>query len=180
MNRRTFLQLLASAGVAVVAAPKDVFTSAVQGTLPPINVAPVGPVIEGLQTIRITFPGGEAWTMQGFLVGEEISDPIDGLIEKTLSFQPSGPCTLEPPPPSTPKKRGRPGQAVSAEGTSISVDGVNVGDIQDITLPSMQRNEIDVTRNGMFGGETDEYETHIVGLRRMGPLTFTVNFEPGQ
>lgn len=47
-----------------------------------------------------------------------------------------------------------------------------IGELRDITPPSLTRNEIELTTHN---NDDDEY---IVGIRRHGPMTFNINFVP--
>jgi hypothetical protein len=190
MNRRTFLQILGAAGVAIVATPQAVVARALDPTVGP-PLVPITPAVpSGMQTIRITFPDGTAWQMQGFVTSQTVDCPIDGVSESTVQFQPTGPCecldesykpegnvTVDGSP--VKRRRGQPTQRgqVLAPTTTVSLDGVDVGELQDIQLPRMRAELIDVTRDPAFTGMPEDHREYIPGLKRVSPMTFTVNFD---
>jgi len=67
--------------------------------------------------------------------------------------------------------------ALRTNATTIELDGVSVGEIQDIVLPQMQRQMIDVTRDPAFTGLPDAHREFVPGLKRSTPMTFTINFD---
>lgn len=168
MNRRSFLQIIGAAGVAIVAAPQAVLARALDPTVPTVGppIVPVTPVADGLQTIRIGFPDGTTWQMRGLVTSQLVSTPIDGVSESTVTFQPIGPCECIEDTPQTPQ-RGR--QSMAALATTITVDDTELGEVQDIQLPSMHRNYEEMVNE-------DGDMTYIAGLKRVSPMTFVVNF----
>lgn len=62
--------------------------------------------------------------------------------------------------------------AISAHGTLVARATVTIGELMDITPPSLQRNTFDTTN------QNDSDESFVVGVRRKGELQFTVNFLP--
>jgi len=60
----------------------------------------------------------------------------------------------------------------SAHGTLISRAGVTIGELKDITPPPLTRNALELTTHN------DPDDSFIVGIRRRGEMTFTVNFIP--
>jgi hypothetical protein len=53
-----------------------------------------------------------------------------------------------------------------------SVTFTNIAELRDITPPALTRNEIETTTHN----ETDD--AYLVGIRRHGPMTFTINWLP--
>lgn len=63
-------------------------------------------------------------------------------------------------------------EAISAHGTLVARNGVTIGELKDITPPALERKTFDTSN------QNDEDDSYIVGIRRRGELTFTVNFLP--
>lgn len=61
---------------------------------------------------------------------------------------------------------------ISAHGTLISRAGTVIGELKDITPPALTRNALELTTHN------DPDDAYIVGIRRRGEMTFTVNFLP--
>lgn len=61
-----------------------------------------------------------------------------------------------------------------AYGSSLSLDGVPVAEITELTPPQMARDEIDVTSHSSGDG----YREFISGLRDGGEVTFKANWLP--
>lgn len=176
LTRRSFLQILAAAGVAASLPNVEPILAEVVPALPP-TMPPAAPeVLDGLQHLRVVFPDGTVFDLQGFVTSQLVDNPIDGMSTSEITFRPSGECKITNAPPKR-KPRPRKRVAVPAQGTTIELDGQSIGDITDIQLPTMQRHTIEVTQNGMFGGEPDDHEVHVVGLRRMSDVTFTCSFD---
>lgn len=66
---------------------------------------------------------------------------------------------------------------LKADATAISLDGVDIGEVQDIALPRVRQEMIDVTRDPRFTGLPEEHREFVPGLKRVSPMTFTVNFD---
>jgi hypothetical protein len=62
--------------------------------------------------------------------------------------------------------------AISAQGTIIRRNGVDIAELRDITPPALSRNPIETT---MHNSEDDSY---VVGIRRKGELQFELGFLP--
>jgi hypothetical protein len=63
-------------------------------------------------------------------------------------------------------------KGISAHGTLISRAGTVIGELKDITPPPITRNALELTTHN------DDYDSYIVGIKRRGEMTFTVNFIP--
>lgn len=75
-------------------------------------------------------------------------------------------------------RRPRKTEAIPTRPTMLEVNDTVVAELQSISAPTMERSCFDVTTNGMFGGQADDQEVMIPGLRRMGEITMTINYEP--
>ena len=62
--------------------------------------------------------------------------------------------------------------AISAHGTLVKRASVTIGELMDITPPSLLRNTFDTTN------QNDADESFVVGVKRKGELQFTINFLP--
>lgn len=171
ISRRFFLQMMGAAGVAL-ALPN--VPQALAPLLPPEVVPPTPVDPFGLRTIQITFPDGVKATLQGFIRSQFERDPIDGVRTTDFSFTPSGPMTMEEGAVGG-VRRTRRHEAMAARETTLLLDGKEIGALTEITLPSMQRSMIEVTRDPRFTGGEEKRE-FIGGLRRMSDLTFTCEF----
>lgn len=60
----------------------------------------------------------------------------------------------------------------SAHGTLISRNGTDIGELKDITPPPLTRNTIETST------QNSSDDSYVVGIRRKGELSFTVNFLP--
>jgi hypothetical protein len=60
--------------------------------------------------------------------------------------------------------------AISAHGTIVERNGVEIGELRDITPPALTRNTFDTTT------QNDDDDSYVVGIRRKGELSFTINF----
>lgn len=172
MNRRSFLQILGLAGVATVVAPKVV----IDRVLAPPVVGPTAiPLTEafapGLQTMLISFPDGVTYELQGYITSQLVGGAIDGVVENTVSFQPSGPCKIIE---GLPTKRPVIHSALPADGVRVQCNGHDVGAITELEMPAMTRTMYEVTSDGTFDGSADGDVVMIPGLRRMSELTFTI------
>ena len=58
-------------------------------------------------------------------------------------------------------------------GTILKIDGSTIGNVTNITGPSMSKDTIDTTALDTTGG----YRTFITGFKNAGTLTFTLMFE---
>ena len=58
-------------------------------------------------------------------------------------------------------------------GTILKIDGSTIGNVTNITGPSMSKDTIDTTALDTTGG----YRTFITGFKNAGALTFTLMFE---
>ena len=61
---------------------------------------------------------------------------------------------------------------ISAHGTLIARNGVNIAELKDITPPPLTRKPIDTTT------QNSDDDSYVVGIRRKGELTFMINFLP--
>lgn len=177
ISRRFFLQILGAAGVAL-ALPEGVVQAAAVQTADLPMAEPLAAAGDpfGLRTMRITFPDGTCWDLQGFVTSQLVDAPIDGHTTSTITFRPSGECKVGQAP--RPKRKRVPRhEAIRANVTTLELDGQPVADLQEIQLPRMERSTYEVTRNGMFGGPADDNEVHVMGLRRMTDVTFTCAFD---
>ena len=59
--------------------------------------------------------------------------------------------------------------AISSHGTLVKRNGTTVGELRDITPPALTRNTFETTN------QNDEDDSYVVGIRRKGELSFTVN-----
>lgn len=62
--------------------------------------------------------------------------------------------------------------AIAARGTIIKRNGTTIGELRDITPPALSRNTVDTST------QNDVDESVIVGIRRKGEMSFTINFLP--
>ena len=62
--------------------------------------------------------------------------------------------------------------AISAHGTLVKRNGTAVGELRDITMPALTRNTFDTSN------QTDSDDSYVVGIRRKGDLSFSINFLP--
>jgi len=60
--------------------------------------------------------------------------------------------------------------AISAHGTVVKRNGTAIGEMRDVTPPALTRNTFDTTN------QNDADESYVVGVRRKGDLSFTVNW----
>lgn len=60
--------------------------------------------------------------------------------------------------------------AISAHGTNIKRNGVQIGEMRDVTPPALTRNTFDTTT------QNDADDSYVVGVRRKGDLSFTINW----
>lgn len=158
MNRRQFLvsliavPLVAKALLADASAAKAV----VAGDLSPLSTIP-------LDGWTIHFPDGTIFGFKGFIESSNRSYPVDGLITDTFSVRPTSPPVITTGP--------------KQYDATIARDGQDIGVVTEIEAPRMSREMVDVTYGGMFGGPADEHATYIPGLKRVGPMSFTVLLE---
>jgi hypothetical protein len=61
---------------------------------------------------------------------------------------------------------------ISAHGTIIKRNGVNIAELKDITPPPLSRKPIDTTTHN------SDDDSYVVGIRRKGELQFMVNWLP--
>jgi hypothetical protein len=61
---------------------------------------------------------------------------------------------------------------ISAHGTLIARNGVEIGELRDITPPPLSRKTIETST------QNSSDDSYVVGIRRKGELSFTVNFLP--
>jgi len=168
MNRRSFLQILSSLGVAVVAAPKLVMESVLEAPVTPApEFLPLTPtaVREGLRTFVITMEG-YTYKLQGYVVQQRMHSDGEGCCD--LRITPSGSCELIDEPRDGRMLR-KSSEALPASGVSVSMDGRSIGEIQEITLPTLRRHPIDITT-------ADGADAHYIpGLKRMSDFCITLN-----
>ena len=62
--------------------------------------------------------------------------------------------------------------AISAHGTLVKRNGTTIGEMRDITMPALTRNTFETTN------QNDDDDSYIVGVRRKGDLSFSINFLP--
>ena len=62
--------------------------------------------------------------------------------------------------------------SISAQGTIIRRNGTVIGNVRDITPPPLSRKEIEMTAH------SDTEEVFVVGIRRKGPFTFNIGYNP--
>jgi hypothetical protein len=60
--------------------------------------------------------------------------------------------------------------AISSHGTIVKRNGTAIGEMKDITTPSLTRNTFDTSN------QNDADDSYVVGIRRKGDLSFTVNW----
>lgn len=61
---------------------------------------------------------------------------------------------------------------ISAHGTTISRNGVQIAEVKDITPPALTRKPIETST------QNSSDDSYVVGIRRKGELGFMVNFLP--
>ena len=174
MNRRTFLTRLFQAGAALGLAKHlpvpDSFTTVAElrDIAPPSLTDPFG---MGLNKFLVTFHDGTQFSFDGY-VRKQLTNTVDGLTEMNVEVQPTGEFKIEEKPVIRPRGT----RARKARGTTMRVTNEqgekDVFELKEITAPSMQHS-IEV-----FSEATDEPLT-IPGIRRMGPIVFTCDFQPG-
>lgn len=64
------------------------------------------------------------------------------------------------------------GNALNSHGTKVYRNGTLIGEQRDITPPALQRNTFDTSI------QTEEDDSSIVGRRRRGDMSMTINFLP--
>ena len=62
--------------------------------------------------------------------------------------------------------------AITSHGTLVKRNGTTVGELRDITMPSLTRNTFDTSN------QNDADDSYVIGIRRKGDLTFGINFLP--
>jgi len=60
--------------------------------------------------------------------------------------------------------------AISSHGTIVTRNNIEIGELRDITPPALTRNTFDTTT------QNDDDDSYVVGIRRKGELSFTINF----
>jgi hypothetical protein len=182
MNRRSFLQLMAAAGAALIADPKVLLERPVVPGAAAKAFDPTS-LMNGVQKFLITFnEGGQIFSYEfaGYVTQMTDKDPIDGMCSTDLSIRPTGEFKevgVRCPAPRAPERPRKKAPSFEApRPTTLELNGEVVADLQEIQLPQMERNTFEVTRNGMFGGPADDHEVMIPGIRRMGEITMTVNW----
>jgi hypothetical protein len=60
--------------------------------------------------------------------------------------------------------------AISSHGTIVKRNGTEIGELRDITSPALTRNTFDTSN------QNDDDDSYVVGIRRKGDLSFTVNW----
>jgi hypothetical protein len=60
--------------------------------------------------------------------------------------------------------------AISSHGTVVKRNGTTIGELRDITSPALTRNTFDTSN------QNDADDSYVVGIRRKGDLTFSVNW----
>lgn len=157
MKRRTFLASLP----AIFAALKTVTLPTPAAAVP--TEAPVTGILRsGEQTFTITFPDQSKWSMQGVVTSQGVNAPFDGLVEVVTKVRPIASTSTFTPAP----KRASP-----QELTTVEVNGVPVGNLLDVGVPSMSRQAFDVTSDPAFGGDGAEH--YVMGTLRISDLVIT-------
>lgn len=186
MNRRSFLQLMAAAGAALIADPKIILERPVVPEAAAKAFDPMS-LMDGVHKFLITFnEGGQifSYEFEGFVTQMKPRESFEGLNAVDLDIRPTGAfkevgvrCPApRAPEPQTRRERKVARAAQAARATTLELDGQVVAELQEIAIP-MSRQVIEVTRNGMFGGEADEYQTFVPGLREIGTISMTVNWQ---
>jgi hypothetical protein len=62
--------------------------------------------------------------------------------------------------------------AITSHGTLVKRNGTAIGELRDITMPSLTRNTFDTSN------QNDSDDSYTIGIRRKGDLTFGINFLP--
>jgi hypothetical protein len=60
--------------------------------------------------------------------------------------------------------------AISSHGTIVKRNDTEIGELRDITPPALTRNTFDTST------QNDDDDSYVVGIRRKGDLSFTVNW----
>lgn len=63
-------------------------------------------------------------------------------------------------------------EGISSHGTVISRNGVEIGELKDITPPPLSRKPIETST------QNSDDDSYVVGIRRKGELQFVINFLP--
>jgi hypothetical protein len=62
--------------------------------------------------------------------------------------------------------------AITSTGTILKRNGTAIGELRDITMPSLTRNTFDTSN------QNDSDDSYVLGIRRKGDLQFGINFLP--
>jgi hypothetical protein len=176
MNRRTFLQWMGAAGAALVVDPKVVLERAIAPEAPTV-LAPTA-LLDGVKKFLITFhEGGQiiSYEFMGYVTNQRLLESTEGQAQMDLSIRPTGEFKevgTRCPAPRLREPRSRREKIVAAKPTMLEVNDHVVAELQSISPPTMERCEFDVTT----AHGHDDYK--IGGLRRMGEITMTINYEP--
>jgi predicted secreted protein len=68
--------------------------------------------------------------------------------------------------------------AVAAFGTTITIDGVPIGELSNIGGPSMSGDSIDVSSHKSADGAGDRFREFLAGLKDAGEITMEGNWIP--
>lgn len=164
MSRRGFLQILAAAGVAL-ALPTEQILAETAPQLPVGNPEVLG---DGLRTCTVTLSDGTRFEIRGYVTSQMVNTPIDGLSTSDITFKPTGAVKVT----QGRRPRFQPGQHVA-----LQLDGEEVLNVQDIALPQMRREMIDVTLDPRWTGLPADQREYVPGIKRMTDLTFTCYFD---
>lgn len=164
ISRRGFLQILAAAGVALSLPNTEQVLAETAPQLPVVNPEILG---NGLRTCTVTLSDGTRFEIRGYVTSQLVNTPIDGISTSDITFKPTGEVRVT----QGRRPRFQPGQHVA-----LQLDGEEVLNVQDIALPQMRREMIDVTRDPCFTGEPEKPE-YVLGLKRYSDLTFNCAFD---
>jgi len=153
MTRREWLATVFGASVAAAVAPLVDLTD----TTTKFWSQPA--ILEGFKGWRISFPDGTIFTFDAFVKSERVLS--NGSVE--MELQPTGQVQVTH---EVPKRT--PSEFTPAMGTTVEREGQPIADLQEIHAPQMTRDEFEL--DGDF----------IPGLKKMGPMTFTMNFLPNR
>jgi len=164
MNRRDFLKVLGALGLATQ------IPDAAAKMIEEAPAAPITPALTSLfdgQTFRIAFPDGQEWTFRGVIEALATKSPIDGLMSADVIVRPIGPMTVNNAGVTQikPETVGAT-YDVPVGGTAITRNGKLMGELTEVTLPTLTRNCHQL-----------DSENYMAGLRRQGALAFSVMFD---
>ena len=175
MNRRTFLQWMGAAGAALAVNPQVVLERAIAPEATTV-LAPTA-LADGVKKFLITFhEHGQiiSYEFMGFVTNQRLLESPEGQAQMDLSIRPTGEFKevgTRCPAPRLREPRSRREKIQAAKPTMLEVNDTVVAELQSISAPTMERSHFDcTTANGD--------EVMIPGLRRMGEITMTINYQP--